>query len=128
MMRVYYWNLVDPLFNTLQPLFRGQYETMWNASDAIGRQILTLNQPVIGRLEDRNNILSLSLPAVPGSAHLMVDNLQLAHQHVLTVVDAARQVANDLEDRASTRLLVERQMYHGEALAQLRRLIGATRH
>jgi len=116
-----HWNIEGMNFSDLHALFDSQYTALFAAADVIAERIRSLGQYAPN---DMAQLLALStLPpsgSKPLNAKAMLADLVKAHEAVIASIEAARAVADALEDAVTDDLLIQRRTEHDKTLWMLR--------
>ena len=117
----YHWNVTGPQFHQLHLFFEEQYKQLFEAADDIAERIRALDFPAPGSTETfRDNTVLKEAGDQHLSASAMVKNLLKSHEQVRDRIEQARAFAEEIEDRASEDLMIERERAHDKTIWMLR--------
>ena len=118
----FYWNINGPLALGLKPIFKEQYQEMHDALDRIALRGRALGEYVA--LDYSDAVLLPTLTTIASSkAVQMVSVLVEAHEASILSLNAAMDIADAYEDRATTSVLSWREEMQASHVAELRNIL-----
>lgn len=111
---MYHWNVTGPNFFGLHRLFEEQYSELWAASDTIAERIRAIGYAPIPDSCERVVVPIINAQESLPSAERMIRLLLQGHYAIIEAINAAIDVAKEEDDEASTSILSDRLVAHGE--------------
>jgi starvation-inducible DNA-binding protein len=123
----FHWNVIGPMFHTLDLMFEEQYNELWLAGDAIAERIRALGCIAPGSYREFSKLSNLlEIEAVP-SAKEMIAELLRDHETCARTARWALSVARTAVDAPTEDLLTQRVMAHEKAAWMLRSILAEDR-
>ena len=126
----YHWNVEGPKFVSLHTLFEQQYTEMFAAIDEIAERIRALDSYALPNHYDEilQSVAKLSSPVVKvknkdEAADMMIANLLTLHQNVVKSAQAAKSIADDVDDEESEDIAIGRVQIHQKSIWMLKSII-----
>ncbi len=126
----YHWNVEGPKFVSLHTLFEQQYTELFTAIDEIAERIRALDAYALPNHYDAilHEVGKLSSPLLSvknkdEAANKMIANLLALHQQVVTSAQAAKELADDVDDEESEDIAIARIQIHQKSIWMLRSII-----
>lgn len=124
----YHWNVEGPKFVSLHTLFEQQYTELFAAIDEIAERIRALDayalpnhyDDILKSIAKLNNPSGKSRDAV---ADIMIGNLIALNEQVVTSAQAAKSIADDVDDEESEDIAIARIQIHQKTLWMLKSII-----
>lgn len=121
----YHWNVTGSLFPQLHLFLEAQYNELFEAADAVAEQIRKIDVLALGSMA---SFLSTTVVKEASnqniSAAAMLKDLVKTHEQVRARVSEAGDLANELGDKASEDLMIDRLHAHDKALWMLKAQVG----
>lgn len=123
----YHWNVTGPLFVSIHELTETQYQDLFEAADDLAERIRALGEASPGSYKRFAELSAVDEDdGEPKSAKAMVEALAHDNELVARRLKAASDVAEDLGDKVSEDMLIERMQVHEQNAWMLRAIVADT--
>ncbi|MGJ3230972.1 MAG: Dps family protein [Oceanicaulis sp.] len=123
----YHWNVAGPLFVSIHELTEEQYQDLFEAADDLAERIRALGEPSPGSYRRFAELSAVEEDdGSPKSAKQMVEALAHDNELVARRMKAASDVAEELGDKVSEDMLIERMQVHEQNAWMLRAIMADT--
>lgn len=123
----YHWNVAGPLFVSIHELTEEQYQDLFEAADELAERIRALGEPSPGSYKRFAELSAVEEDdGSPKSAKQMVEALAHDNELVARRLKAASDVAEELGDKVSEDMLIERMQVHEQNAWMLRAILADT--
>ncbi len=120
----YHWNVTGPGFLQLHAFLDAQYTGLFQAADVIAERIRALGSTAPGSMAQfLENTELVEAGAKPPPAQAMLGDLVKTHEKLIQRIDAAIEIADDVDDVASEDVLIQRRAEHDKTLWMLKSLL-----
>lgn len=117
----FHWNVTGQDFSQLHELFGAQYEALGDAVDEIAERMRALGHVAPGGLAAFAKLTEIKdAPANPPTAKEMIRLLTADHEAVARRAREAEEAVDEVGDKESADLLIERMTAHGKTAWMLR--------
>jgi starvation-inducible DNA-binding protein len=117
----YHWNVAGPLFVSIHELTESQYEDMFDAADDLAERIRALGERSPGSYREFAEITAIEDDdGKVKSAKTMVETLAHDNEKIARRLKQASDIAEDLGDKVSEDMLIERMQVHEQNAWMLR--------
>lgn len=130
----YHWNVAGPLFVSIHELTEKQYQDLFEAADDLAERIRALGEASPGSYARFAELSAIDEDdGTPKSAAAMVEALAHDNELVARRMKAASDIAEELGDKVTEDMLIERMQVHEQNAWMLRAIVadtdtGAARH
>lgn len=123
----YHWNVAGPLFVSIHELTEQQYQDLFEAADNLAERIRALGEASPGSYARFAQLSAIKEDdGAPKSAAAMVEALAHDNELVARRMKAASDVAEDLGDKVTEDMLIERMQVHEQNAWMLRAIVADT--
>lgn len=123
----YHWNVAGPLFVSIHELTESQYQDLFEAGDDLAERIRALGEASPGSYKRFAELSAIEEDdGAPKSAKAMVDALAHDNELVARRLKAASDVAEELGDKVTEDMLIERMQVHEQNAWMLRAIVAET--
>jgi len=121
----YHWNVAGPLFVSIHELTEQQYKDLFGAADDLAERIRALGEPSPGSYARFAELSAIEEDdGAPKSAAAMVEALAHDNELVARRLKAASDVAEELGDKVTEDMLIERMQVHEQNAWMLRAIVA----
>mgnify|MGYP006273598949 FL=1 len=121
----YHWNVAGPLFVSIHELTEQQYKDLFEAADDLAERIRALGEPSPGSYARFAELSAIEEDdGSPKSAASMVEALAHDNELVARRMKAASDIAEELGDKVTEDMLIERMQVHEQNAWMLRAIVA----
>lgn len=123
----YHWNVTGPLFVSIHELTEQQYKDLFEAADDLAERIRALGEASPGSYARFSELSGIDEDdGSPKTAAAMVEALAHDNELVARRMKAASDVAEELGDKVTEDMLIERMQVHEQNAWMLRSIVAET--
>ncbi len=121
----YHWNVAGPLFVSIHELTEQQYKDLFEAADNLAERIRALGEPSPGSYARFAELSAVEEDdGSPKSAAGMVEALAHDNELVARRMKSASDIAEELGDKVTEDMLIERMQVHEQNAWMLRAIVA----
>ncbi|XBQ17622.1 MAG: DNA starvation/stationary phase protection protein [Oceanicaulis sp.] len=125
----YHWNVAGPLFVSIHELTEEQYQDLFEAADDLAERIRALGEPSPGSYRQFAEISAIEEDdGSPKTAKQMVEALAHDNELVARRMKAASDIAEELGDKVTEDMLIDRMQQHEQNAWMLRAIAADEPH
>lgn len=122
----YHWNVAGPLFAPLHELTEHQYQDLFEAADDLAERIRALGEAAPGSYAAFAKVTKITDDdGAPKSAQDMVETLANDNEAMARRLKVASDLAEDLGDKVTEDMLIDRMQVHEQNAWMLRAIAAA---